>query len=76
MMFGVTSMMGMGNVPTNPLVYMIPVYNSVQCLSSIFSMSFNGLNFIVTILSNIIYIGTGVFVLTKMFNSEKIMSSN
>ena len=76
MMFGLTSMMGMGKVPTNPLVYLIPVYNSVQCLSSIFSMSFNGINFIITIISTICYIGVGVYILTKMFNSEKIMSSN
>ena len=76
MMFGVTSLMGMGQVPTNPLLYLIPVYNSVQCMSAIFAMSFNGLNFVITILSNIIYISIGVYVLAKMFNSEKIMSSN
>ena len=76
MMFGVTSLMGMGQIPTNPLLYLIPVYNSVQCMSAIFAMSFNGLNFVITILANIIYISIGVFVLAKMFNSEKIMSSN
>ena len=76
MMFGVTSLMGMGQVPTNPLLYLIPVYNSVQCMSAIFAMSFNGLNFVITILANIIYISIGVYVLAKMFNSEKIMSSN
>lgn len=76
MMFGVTSLMGMGNIPTNPLIYLVPVYNSVQCMASIFSMEFNGLNFIITILSNIAYIFLGVIILAKMFNSEKIMSSN
>ena len=76
MMFGVTSLMGMGNIPTNPIIYLIPVYNSVQCMASIFSMSFNGLNFVITILSNILYIFLGVLLLAKMFNSEKIMSSN
>ena len=76
MMFGVTSLMGMGQIQTNPLLYLIPVYNSVQCMSAIFAMSFNGLNFVITILANIIYISIGVYVLAKMFNSEKIMSSN
>ena len=76
MMLGVTSMIGMGNIASNPLVYLIPVYNSVQCMSGIFAMSFNGLNFIITILSNIVYIGFGVYILAKMFNSERIMSSN
>ena len=76
MMFGITSLMGMGNIPTNPIIYLIPVYNSVQCMASIFSMSFNGLNFMITILSNILYIFLGVLLLAKMFNSEKIMSSN
>ena len=76
MMLGVTSMIGMGNIASNPLVYLIPVYNSVQCMSGIFAMSFNGLNFVITILSNIVYIGFGVYILAKMFNSEKIMSSN
>lgn len=76
MMFGVSSLMGMGQIPNNPLVYLIPVYNSVQCMSAIFAMSFNGLNFIITILANIIYISIGIYVLAKMFNSEKIMSSN
>ena len=76
MMLGVTSMIGMGNIASNPLVYLIPVYNSVQCMSGIFAMSFNGVNFVITILANIVYIGIGVYILAKMFNSEKIMSSN
>ena len=74
MIMGVSSLVGMGNIPTNPMVYMIPIYNSVHCMSSIFALQFNSINFIITILSNIIYIGAGVFVLAKMFNSEKIMS--
>ena len=36
----------------------------------------NIVNFIITILVNIVYITIGVFILTKMFNSEKIMSHN
>lgn len=75
MLMGVSSLVGMGNIPTNPIVYLIPVYNSVHCMSSLFALQFNGINFIITILSNIVYIGVGVYVLAKMFNSEKIMSN-
>ncbi len=76
MLLGLSSLMGMGNIPTNPFLYLIPVYNSVQCMSSIFALSFNSINFIITILSNILYIGFGIYILTKMFNSEKIMANN
>lgn len=76
MVLGVSSLVGMGNIPTNPLLYLIPIYNSVQCMSSIFALSFNIVNFIITILVNIVYITIGVFILTKMFNSERIMSHN
>ena len=75
MLMGVSSLVGMGNIPTSPIAYLIPVYNSVHCMSGIFALQFNGLNFLVTILSNLVYIGIGVFVLAKMFNSEKIMSN-
>ena len=73
MMFGLTSMMSGGNTNSLWSVYFIPIYNTVQCMSSIFALSFNPLHFVITIISNIAYIGIGIFVLTKMFNSEKIM---
>ncbi len=76
MVLGVSSMAGMGNVPEDFKMYLIPVYNSVQCMSSIFALKINYVNILVTIISNVIYIGAGVFLLAKMFNSEKIMSSN
>lgn len=76
MVLGVSSMVGMGNIPDNPMLYLIPVYNSVQCMSSIFALQFNAINFVITIISNIVFIGAGVYLLAKMFNSEKIMSSN
>ena len=76
MVLGVSSMAGMGNVPEDFKMYLIPVYNSVQCMSSIFALKINYVNILVTIVSNVVYIGAGVFLLAKMFNSEKIMSSN
>lgn len=76
MLFGVSSLMGADKISTNPFAYLIPIYNSVQCMSSIFAMQFNTINFLLTIISNAIFVGIGVFILAKMFNSEKIMSSN
>lgn len=72
MMFGLSTLFSSGS-SNNFAIYLIPIYNSVQCMTSIFSLSFNTLNFVITIISNLIYIGVGIFALTKMFNSEKIM---
>lgn len=76
MVLGITSMVKTGGEVNNLLVYFIPVYNCVTCMGSIFSLTINPICFIITILSNIVYISIGVFILAKMFNSEKIMSTN
>lgn len=54
-------------------LYLIPVYNSVQCMGSIFAMDYQIVPIILTLISNLAYSGILVTVLTKMFNSEKIM---
>ena len=53
--------------------YVIPIYNSVQAMTGIFSLNIKPSGMIVSVISNIIYTGIGVFVLTRMFNNEKIM---
>lgn len=55
--------------------YLIPVYNSVQSMIGIFSFTAVSTNLVVSALSNVAYSLIGVFVLTKMFNSEKVMFS-
>lgn len=71
-----TAVSGMfGGTVENPLFYLIPVFNSVQCMSSIFSFEIIPLNVAITVASNFIYCGILAFSLTKMFNSEKIMFS-
>ena len=57
----------------NWYLYLIPIFNSINCLSEIFSLNFNLVNFLITIISNIVYISLGVFVVTKMFDNEKVM---
>lgn len=74
MLIGVTSMID-SLCKTEPIWFLIPLYNSVQCMNGVFSLNANLTNVVVTVVSNICYAGVGVFVLTKMFNSEKVMFS-
>ena len=53
--------------------YVIPIYNSVQAMTGIFFFFLMPSGMIVSVIINIIYTGIGVFVLTRMFNNEKIM---
>ena len=57
----------------NPVTYMIPIYNISQCLVQLFSLNVEPLCFIITILSNIVYISLGVYIITKIFNNEEII---
>ena len=72
MVLSVTTMMG-GGAPEEPYLYLIPLYNSVQCMNGIFSFTMLPVNFVITVISNLVYTGILVFILTKMFDSEKIM---
>jgi len=74
MLVGVSGMFG-GGAPTNPVYYIIPLYSSVQSMSGIFSLEYSTLNIVLSCLSSLAYAGLGGFVLTKMFNSEKVMFS-
>lgn len=74
MVVSITTMFGSG-APTEVYWYLIPIYNSVQCMSSVFLFSVDVVNVLVTFASNIVYAGIFVWILTKMFNSEKILFS-
>ena len=69
---GVTNMMSNG-MPTELYWYLVPIYNTVQCISGVFSMDYQMLPVIITCLANMVYSGVLVVVLTKMFGSERIM---
>ena len=68
---GVSGMFGGGSM--NPAFFLIPVYNSVQCISGVFSMSCEPLQVVITVAANLITAGVFALVLTRMFNSERIM---
>lgn len=69
---GVTNMMSNG-MPAEFYWYLIPIYNTVQCISGVFSMDYQMLPVMITCVANLIYASIFVIVLTKMFDSERIM---
>lgn len=71
-LIGITAMFGSGPQQFLPL-YFVPFYNTVQAMIGIFSFRQDAAKLAVTVASNLVYTGVGVFVLTRMFNSEKVM---
>lgn len=69
---GVTGMFA-SSANENLLMYLIPVYNSIQCFTGILNFTFDTVAFLITIGINLVYISLGILVITKMFNSEKVM---
>ncbi|MBQ2902432.1 MAG: ABC transporter permease [Agathobacter sp.] len=69
---GVTNMMGNG-MPQEWYWYLIPIYNTTQCMNGVFSMDYQMLPVVITCIANVVYSGVLVVVLTKMFGSERIM---
>ena len=70
----IIGMSGMFGSPEKSLgLFLIPVYNSVQCISGVFSMSYEPIQIILTVAANIVTAGVLVVVLTRMFNSERVM---
>ena len=57
------------------LVYLIPFYNSIEVMVAVFAHEMQWMPVIVTVASNVVYTGIAVWVLTRMFNSEKVMFS-
>ena len=72
MVLSFTTMMGSG-AQKAVYWYLIPLYNNVQCLAGIFSKDYSLTNIVVTVIVNVVYSGILVGVLTKIFDSEKIM---
>lgn len=55
--------------------FFIPIYNSVQCMHGIFSFTYEPMQVVITMIVNIVCAGLLTGVLTKLFNSEKVMFS-
>ena len=72
MVVGVTAMFG-GGANTHLWAYFIPFYSSVQAMVGIFALELNWTYLLITVVSNLAYTAIGVWGLTRMFNSEKVM---
>ena len=72
MLIGVSGFMSTG-AASNPVYYLIPVYNAVQSLTAILSTNVNSLCLLVCVLSNLAYVVIIVILLARMLNNEKIM---
>ena len=75
MLVGMIPMMS-GTAVEGVWYYLIPIYNSVLVMSQVFSHDALLLNIVVALISNVLYAALGIWVLTRMFNSEKVMFSN
>lgn len=71
---GASAMFG-GGASKDLLHYCIPIYNSVQCMTGIFSFDLMSTGVAVTVAVNGVLTILGIVVLAKMFNSEKIIFS-
>ncbi|OQX94086.1 MAG: hypothetical protein B6I17_00065 [Tenericutes bacterium 4572_104] len=59
---------------TNYFLYLLPIYNSVQTLTAIFTFDEFAFNYLlITVIANFAYLTFFVIILNRMFNSEKIM---
>lgn len=65
--------MGDGERPL--YIFLIPLFNSANCMEAIFSFTYEPVQVAVTILANIAATGIMAYVLTKLFDSEKVMFS-
>ena len=74
MVLGITAMFGGGAKQTIG-AYLIPLYNSVQCMVGVFSFSTLTAGVAATLAVNGACTVLGVVILARMFNSEKIVFS-
>lgn len=56
-------------------VYLVPFYNSIEVMTAVFAHEMEWTPVVVTLAANVAYTALGVWGLTRMFNSEKVMFS-
>ena len=71
---GISTMFS-GEASTQMFSYLIPIYNSVNMIIAILTFEVEPMHFFLTIGSSVIYVSVFIFVLNKLFQSEKIMFS-
>jgi sodium transport system permease protein len=71
---GITTMFS-GEASQALYSYLIPIYSSVNMIIAILSFEVVGVHFILMVSSSVVYLAILIFVLNKLFQSEKIMFS-
>jgi len=71
---GITTMFS-GEASQALFSYLIPIYSSVNMIIAILSFEVVGTHFILMVTSSVVYLAIFIFVLNKLFQSEKIMFS-
>ena len=74
MLVGLSGMLGNGAAGAW-YYYLIPLYNSVQCMVGILSFSAVPGYILLTACSNLVYSALGAYALSRMFRSERVMFS-
>ncbi|MBU1144278.1 MAG: ABC transporter permease subunit [Firmicutes bacterium] len=70
---GLSSMFGNG-ATTNYFLYLLPIYNTVQTMTAILTFDSNQVIYLlISVGANLFYLILFVYILNKMFKSEKIM---
>jgi len=65
----------LGRVPTEPIFYLIPIFNSALCISAIVNFEVNAVNMVITAGVNLVITFICALIVAKMFSSEKIVFS-
>jgi len=68
-----TMLSGEANPAT--LVYLIPIYSTVNIIISILTFEVTITTFLLTIFSSLVYVSIFIYILTRLFQSEKAMFS-
>ena len=59
--------------PSAHAAFLIPIYNCVQVMAEIFSLEFSAANLLIALASNLVYIVLLVWLLARMFRSERVI---
>jgi len=72
MALGISTMFS-GEASTNLWVYFLPIYSSVNLIIAILTFDISVTAFFITVSTSLIYVAIFVYILTRLFQSEKIM---
>ena len=74
MVLGMSTMFS-GEASSNMWVYITPIYSSVNMIISILTFEISITAYLLTISSSLVYVSIFIFILNKLFQSEKVMFS-